>query len=54
MIVEIKFDKQMQRIKTIINLNTSDLNESKQEKIQLKIINGKIKIRMSFKLKLME
>ena len=37
----------------MINLNTSALKESRQEKIQLNIINGRQNIKSSFKERLM-
>ena len=42
----------MQISKIIINLNTSDLKDNKQEKIQLKIIKGNRKMRVSLRVKL--
>ena len=39
----------MQIKRIIMNLKTSDLKESKQEKMQLKMMKGRRKMRLSFK-----
>ena len=52
--VEIKPDKQIQIRSMVINLTTFDLKDNRQEKIQLKMINGKMKTKMLFKVKLIE
>lgn len=52
--MEINPDKQIHTNKIAINLRTFDLNESRQEKMQLKMINGSMKTKMLFKVKLIE
>jgi len=52
--VDIKPDKQIQTSSIVINLTTFDLNDNRQEKIQLKMIKGKMNTKMLFKVKLIE